>query len=71
MELEEAPHETSYTDNIGQEDFNHHHEPHFEKTITVVRKVPEPYAVEKTVHIPIYKNVPYAVEVPVAEPFPM
>lgn len=44
---------------------------HHEKTITVVKKVPEPYPVEKTVHVPVEKKVPYPVKVHVPQPYPV
>lgn len=51
-------------------DDHHHVHHHHEKTITVVKKVPEPYPVVKHVHVPVHKTVHYPVKVGVPQPYP-
>ncbi|KAH1022475.1 hypothetical protein HUJ04_011869 [Dendroctonus ponderosae] len=44
---------------------------HHQKTVTIVKKVPAPYPVEKTIHVPVEKKVPYPVKVPYPQPYPV
>ncbi|KAL4710792.1 hypothetical protein ACJJTC_009341 [Scirpophaga incertulas] len=41
------------------------------KTVTVVKKVPVPYPVEKHIPYPVEKKIPYPVKVPVDNPVPV
>lgn len=53
----------------GHDDHHHVHH-HHEKTITVVKKVPQPYPVVKHVPVPVHKTVHYPVKVGVPQPYP-
>ncbi|MFT8081746.1 hypothetical protein ACMYMI_23420, partial [Salmonella enterica subsp. enterica serovar Enteritidis] len=50
---------------------HHHHEPHEEKTLTIVKKIPVPVPHYKTVHVPQYKEVKVPVHVHVPKPYPV
>lgn len=54
----------------GWEHDDHHVHHHHEKTITVVKKVPQPYPVVKHVPVPVHKTVHYPVKVGVPQPYP-
>lgn len=54
---------------FGHDDHHDHHH-HHEKTVTIVKKVPEPYPVVKHVPVPVHKTVHYPVKVGVPQPYP-
>ena len=57
---------------FGGDDHGHHHfDHHEEKTLTIVKKIPVPYKVEKTVHVPVEKISHYPVHVHVPKPYPV
>lgn len=56
---------------FGGDHGHHGHHEHHEKTVTVVKKVPVPYPVEKQIHVPVEKVKHYPVHVHVPKPYPV
>lgn len=56
---------------FGGDHGHHHFDHHEEKTLTIIKKIPVPYKVEKTVHVPVERIVKYPVHVHVPAPYPV
>lgn len=63
--------ESKTVEKRGASGYGHHHGYHEEKTLTIVKKIPVPYKVEKTVHVPVEKIVKVPHKVYVDKPYPV